>query len=568
MCRREVPMRIAFAVLSVCALVSAQDAATITVQGCVLDVLGAGVPAAEVTATGDGGKIVGRAFADGDGVFQLARLPAGPRLRISAEGKGKVRAEAWVPRGIGVRALRLTLEDGAELHGAVLDADGKAIAGASVLAYATEADLDDSAHNWSAETTTDSKGGYRLVGVPLHTVLVRAWAPGCVLTSGEERLTRDATRDFTLPAAAEARTVRVVGLPPAVCPTVRIEVYDRDRPESLALPAPLRSVALQPDGRAALWPLPLAHEVMLTAPGYQSAPVRQRCAANSRDELVFRVTAVEPPKPTALHGKVVDADDKPLAGVRVLWGKSRVEPLTAAVTDAQGQFTLAVPLRNNAHSEVAIDDPRWRLGTKTSSVTADGRSWIERTADPAVEQVLRVAPGCTLQGTVRADAGDRLPFATVALAVKDVRVQSGLVAMAMTDRSGDCRLTGLGAGDYLATVTASDGRVGFAEVTLVPGTPGTLSPVAFEPSGEIVGVVRDDRGQPVASARIALDVRAARLTPGQPTPTHRLLRSDKTGHFRARLSADTWVARLLKNEPVVIEVVADKTATVELKAGQ
>ena len=127
---------------------------------------------------------------------------------------------------------------------------------------------------------------------------------------------------------------------------------------------------------------------------------------------------------------------------------------------------------------------------------------------------------------VRVTSPDAAPIAgaTVRLA----RATLGLVVLeALTDQSGVATFPSLPEGEFVATARIAGGQA--VSVRVVPGRDATL---VLERGREVHGVVRDDRGDPVAGATVAIHGGALDADPLADVPVD-IVETNLTGGYRA-----------------------------------
>lgn len=527
---------VAFAV-SCLSLAAQEPAATVRLVGRIVDVLNEGVPAAEVWATDAAGQRLGRTVADGDGYYQLPRLPA-VALRLHARAERRTEASLAVATNGLVRAATLVLEDAAPLRGRVVHGDGTPAAGAAVLVTGELPMV--APFDWVAETTTDARGEWSVPAAPLRPLVACAWLPGHALGQAPVLAGEAEPARVVLPVGRlTPRAVQVTGLPAGCAAQVRCEPGRSGTQAAPRLPAAALSAPVAADGSASLWPLPCHHEVRVDAVGFTSLPVYVPCEAGAVAPLAFTMWPLPADllaPATTLTGVVVDHVGQALPGVRLT---SRCEDVYGATvtTAADGSFTLVAPVRTRVLCQVGLVAGPWRLGDPRAVLGADGRTWFTVAADPDVPLRLAALPTGSVRGVLRGAEGVPLGAARVHFTqvVKKDQRTGGVVTA--TDPAGRLEIAGLPAGDYVLTVFGDgvgQGSVPVRVVALETVSPGEL---VFAPVGEVRGVLRDPSGAPRPGAILTLynektkvpaGLRVRMLATGFETP----ILTDREGRFR------------------------------------
>jgi hypothetical protein len=482
-----------------------------------------------VWVTDADGTLLGKTVADGDGVFQLRRLPAGP-LQLHARAAGKCEGRLTLNAAGQARAATLVLEDGDPLHGTVTRRDGSPVAGATVLVHAANplpAPLD-----WQAEAVADEKGVFSLPLAPLRDLVVRAWAPGFKLT--DVFVLRDAggAAAVVLDGPVEPRRVRVTGMVAGQRVSVSCKV---GRAGSYPyLPAVLRETTVQADGTAQLWPLPMHHEVAVNAPGFRCFPVFIPCKQDVGGDLEFALTPLPPEvvaPSTRISGKLVDELGRPLQGIPVL---SRVDGVcaTPVATDAEGGFVLDVSVREKVLFQLGLVPGTWRLGDPRAGLDGDGVTWLSLAADASTPVKLHATRAGAIRGAPMSPAGVPIAAAQVQVKPLDEKGNPNPVArsqlVSASDASGRIDVPGLPAGSYQVIVSDGLGLEGTARVEVPAGGEATIEALTFAPAGEVSGVVRGGDGTPVGGVQLMLGI-------DQPGPAGRRL----PARIQARLAGMT-----------------------------
>ncbi|HET8773606.1 MAG TPA: carboxypeptidase regulatory-like domain-containing protein [Thermoanaerobaculia bacterium] len=133
------------------------------VTGVVVTEAGAPVPGAEVNVWGPGMR-GGAATTNAGGVFEMEALPPG-RYRFSAVKRGTGRGTVEDVDVAKNEQVRITIREGATIHGRVIGLSPQELAAARVQAYGASG---------FATANVDAAGSYRLEGAPTGTVRVRA----------------------------------------------------------------------------------------------------------------------------------------------------------------------------------------------------------------------------------------------------------------------------------------------------------------------------------------------------------------------------------------------------------
>jgi hypothetical protein len=315
---------------------AAQEARTGTVSGQVVDALGEPVPLADVWITKErDSDELARTKADGSGMFSLGRLAEGEYLLLHATAPDRTEAWDWV-RPNPTDAAWLRLWDAGTVVGRVVDADGRPIAGAEVIA----ASEDNRVLHWDhGSATTDDDGRYELARVPLGEVRVLAYALGHLLGESRVALRDRAECGLALPSGEGVRiTVRIEGVDARELGRTRVSLSSR------TLPRRLQSGTPDENG---IWTRSGLPDLGYTAirvddPELNFQPrTREIEKVASAHEVVFRALR---PSSTTLRGKLLDPQSRPLAQQTFVCRAASGGREARVVTDDQGNFTMQSPL--------------------------------------------------------------------------------------------------------------------------------------------------------------------------------------------------------------------------------
>lgn len=215
-----------------------------------------------------------------------------------------------------------------------------------------------------------------------------------------------------------------------------------------------------------------------------------------------------------IDGRVVDADDAPVAGARVTLAGSGVWPPRDLETDAEGRFRVeGVPggvYELRAASPGRVSEPREGI-----LLAAGGHAEVDLVLGPAFAlsgRVLEAGTGVAVAGAEVLVAEDALSFSPRA---------------ARTAADGTYRVDGLRGVPHRVSVRAE----GFVPIIGETRTPAVAAVAVIElvRGAVVAGVVVDDDDRPVAGARIDV-VSADGPSPGLTTAA-----MPATGGFRAAL---------------------------------
>ena len=480
----------ALVLLSFAAASPAQAAGTakgdVRLVGRIVSVLHEGVPAAEVWVTDAQGQRLARTVADGDGYYQLARLPFVP-LQLHASGGDKVEGAIAVASNGLVRQTTLMLEDGDPLRGTVVLPDGTAAAGAAVMVTAEEPL--GRPFDWSAETTADAKGQWALPMAPLRPLVARAFAAGRPL--GEAKVARGRTGDVrvAIPAGElKTRPVRVTGMPAGTPVRVLCDLGHEQR-RTFRLPTPAIEAIVDARGDAAVWDLPLSYVVRVVAPGCHSMPISIRCKPDTPRDLEFVLTALAPEEiapSTRMTGRLVDDFGTPLAGIGI---QSRYESnpgrVAKATSAGDGTFAIDVPVAEKVLCQIGLSSREWRIGALDAKLGAEGVSWLTIKAGPKPLR-LDATRGGTLKGTVLGPSGTPLAAARVELTEacpEPVRIVTA------TDAAGRLDVAALPSGTYAFEASGFGMPAGHGHVVIKARQEVAPPELTFAAVGEVRGTV-------------------------------------------------------------------------------
>ena len=516
--------------------------------GRIVSVLHEGVPAAEVWVTDAPGRRLARTVADGDGYYQLARLPF-LLLQLHASGGDKVEGAIAVASNGLVREATLMLEDGDPLRGTVVLSDGSAAAGAAVMVK-TEEPLGPP-FEWSAETTADAQGAWALPMAPLRPLVVRAFAAGRPL--GETKVARGRAGDVrvAIPAGElTTRPVRVKGMPAGTAVRVVCDLGFERRRTGYDLPTPAIEAIVDAAGDAALWDLQISYGVRVVAPGWKSMPISIPCTPGTARDLEFVLTAVAPEAvapSTRMTGKLVDEIGWPLAGITI---QSRYEEspdrVAKATSAADGTFAIDVPVSEKVLCQIGLLSREWRLGAREAKLGVEGVSWLTINAGPQSLR-LNATRGGTLKGTVLGPS--RTPLAAAKVELTAVQATAGRTqpvrVVTATDAAGRLEIAALPAGTYAFEATGFGMPAGREQVVITAGEEVAPPVLTFAAAGEVRGTATGDGAPLPTVAFMAAREEGRRRIPmrlrqwgdgGVPVLT------DRNGRFRVPgLAEGTWI---------------------------
>lgn len=544
-------MRIAAALIIVTftSLVTAQAGQwpDVALNGRIIDVMHHGVPAAEVWVTDSTDKNVARTFADGDGYYQLRRLPPGV-VRVHASGNGVVAASMQVKAGGLVLAATLTLLDATPLHGIVTLSDGTPVQGADVIVYDVQPFPEPL--SWIGETTTDAAGAWRFEAAPLRPLKARAFVAGLHL--GEQltpRMHAEVVKIVMPAKRTKVRIVKVAGVPDGVPVFVNCRPGTYTKVTGGPLPRGARQVAVAADGTAKVWTLAMHHEVRVSAKGHRSMPLAIPCPQDVAKHLQFTLSAL--PKAvtapsTLVRGHVVDSLGTPLANITVV-AREHEHRGTPAITATDGSFVINVPANENVLYSIGLLSPEWRLGDSRCTVGIDGITWQSKAAKAGEPVRLHATKAGNLHGTLIGPNGTPLAAARVMLlgGSKPASMASA------TDAAGRIHFSGIPVGSYKLTARTADGHIGTTSLQVFADQEATLGKLKFAGGSELRGKITDAYGKPIASIPVML------VGSGQRLPlqlrhqlslsrTSRFAITDRQGNYRLPMVTEgDWYAILI-----------------------
>lgn len=497
----------------------------VSLQGLVVDPQGAPVPGAGLAAVlepggknGPAGELAdlaaGRGITDAAGRFELRRLLPGAfyELRTGKPGYLPAASRTVAPEPArGAQPLRIVLSPARSARGRVVDAQGLPVAGAEVRLAPSPLPGQHSPAAKRAEPAveedpfaarTDARGHFAIAQVPAAQVNLTArkrnHAPSLVR----------GIRILPGPGAADLGTVvlrpgariagRVIDRKGRPVPSAGVHVVESLDPldgRSARLEGQKPDAVSGADGQFALQDLAsgLPLNLLVRAPGHLPAGLRNVRPPNSKPLMVLLEAAAQ------LRGQVVSAEGEPVAGASVdfIW--------EATVPDRPDRKT-GPPIERSATSD---RDGRFELRdlpTGTASVSAwaqghlpaEGREVTIPWPDPDRELVLTLERGTVLSGRVATTAGDP---------VSGARVAAG-AASGVSDDEGVYTMEGAPLGKTTVLAFHPDYKRFRREMVLEKG--GNQLDVTFEAGAEVSGRVIDERGAPVAGARVALQSLGAR----------------------------------------------------------
>lgn len=366
----------------------------------------------------------GEAWSAEDGVFAVLVPPGRVTLLASAPGRTPSSTRIhWVAPGAALHGVEIVMDQGADVAGRVVDAAGKAVAGARVVGHVEV----DGAPADEIGAVTDRDGRFLLRAVPPGRLMLQADAAGhapspavAVTVAGEPGRREDVVLRLTGPAPLVGRVVDEQGAGIAGASVRAL------RPMSqIALPA----VTTDAQGGFEMMLAPGPVDLVAAAPGF--APGRASGIAASSRAVVIALA-----RGGAIAG-VVTGRGQPLAHFTVHVMQRSVasgapdfweQGMRVVAPDGSYRFADLAPGRYG----VTAAAPGLAPVEQPDVVVASGR---ETRVD------LALAPGAALAGTVR-DARSRAPVVGAV-----VRLSTGSeLAMTYTDAGGGFAISDIAPG--------------------------------------------------------------------------------------------------------------------------
>ena len=493
---------------------------------------GAPLAGAEVEIRTADGEVLGTAKTADEGLARFEGL-APDFVSVATRAPGRVRGWTGVSdlAKPGERTVTVELEPGVALAGIVLAAGSRR----PVPAAHVTAKLGGSIGHMSSfssspplmETEADLEGRFRVDGIPRKEIVtLAARAPGFVPSGRSLMLGEGAEEhpvvEVLLEAAAHA-SGQVTdpdgrALAGAEVRAVLVEVEDgKEPPDLAALEAGggpwghgLRSAGIAKsgdDGRYVMDGLRVGvpYRLFARAPGLArstlSDPARAAEAAGERIACDLRLR-----RPSTLRVRVVDAAGAPLAEARA-WMEMDVSGQLAPESEGGGTFRFDLLLAGEY--EVSAGCAGHEEGKATFAVgdaeTKEGRVVLAPQAKPPGDEP---QPAAARNGQVRlllvAPRGVDPP-ARVTVAVEDVRSGGG-VGYTKGWNEGRLVLTDIEPVPKRIVVSIDGYAPIVREVEIAEGEDSDLGAVTIEPGAELAGRVQDAAGNPLAGARVIVDL--------------------------------------------------------------
>jgi RNA polymerase sigma factor (sigma-70 family) len=208
------------------------------------------------------------------------------------------------------------------------------------------------------------------------------------------------------------------------------------------------------------------------------------------------------PGKSALHGRVIDPDGKPVAGAQVRMITQGKKVLAESVTDGTGAFRLGPlePMYRNRFELIVDADGLGRVMSLRDAI----RSFPGLDGDVGNIQLDR---GRVFTGQVLDIDGRTLPNATIEPSVyrhvmghtvEDIGPDLTL----STDAEGRFRTPPLPVGRLALTVRAAGRQLGRFERPIRPGGEEDLGAIRLEKDVPVTGVVKDEEGRPIDGVTI------------------------------------------------------------------
>ncbi|MFN0006428.1 MAG: carboxypeptidase regulatory-like domain-containing protein [Planctomycetota bacterium] len=509
-----------------------------------------------------------RTFAGDSGAFEFEKLRPGS-YSVFVQVRGYA---TWVTRGVELSAggavdLRCELDPGLALRGLVLDAEGRPVEGALVLAeedtpvQVLELGMKEAPPGWTAAARSDAEGVFHLPHLLPGRKTLRAtlaghgagWTEGVDPASIDPADPRGGVEvRLTRAGAIEGRIAHDDG---TAWPGANVIVALLD--STFRRPCmSFGSATADEDGRYAAEDLPPGTYVVFNASGI-GIPQTAQARVESGERVQFDLPGTL--QGTSVEGRLVSADGAPMKGLDVtlvMCGREG-EDWKAVRSGDDGGFRFP-DLAAGAYYVFVGEE----LGEQ---FTLQER--IEVPAVPIFRPTITVASGA-LRGEVSSAAtGAGLPRSVVILEIETQGkngTEARFAGKTISDAQGRYEFLRLQPGRYRVAAYATSGRFG-PEIRDGVDVPGVTLDFALEPGAALSIHVADASGRPVRGASIRFTSASGSSVVFSPDDV-----TDANGIFRAMgVKPGRWTVSV-SHEPegraeVAIDLSAGEERTLELK---
>jgi hypothetical protein len=560
----------------------AQEAATDTINGRIITLLGEPVHATpvEITTYLKPDTVIARGFTDGDGYFRIARVPVTKGRRLRARS-ADLCIETKGISGAGSPQV-LKAQDATTVRGVLRDKSGRPVPGTPVRSSLVSRAMRDVIR----DSVTDDAGRFVIENVPLGMVRFQAVVPdegiavATISIPGETEVeVRTADLDTT------TLRICVKGLPAELLPELVVSLLPYANGGLSRFPPPWDKSQFGDDGVWSLNHVPNCRYIIYPhAEGYVFTPRQFTLKAGTGPhDLTYKAT---PSGSANLQCRVVvrDARGEPVAGVTFEMRASNGGNRSQATSGADGAMVFQSPLARGEGAVVYSVDDRWVTDQPLEQgFGSDARdaTWHRFKVDPEQPVAVRLIPACEVTGQVVLTDGRPAAFARVQLEVERVNTTPRWRAFswATADRQGSFRFRGRHPMKQAVRLVVEGSRGAFVGEPFALDTAGQkvavpelkLSPIAI-----IEGVVTNGEQKVAPGVRVWLrdwDMATGRQRSGSVTETI----TDKNGGYRFRgvptggawlqtLGAGASISRNRAVEPFDVEAGKTYTCDIQLPA--
>lgn len=484
----------------------------VALEGFVVDPKGRPVEGAEVFVAEATGDIIPRGRPDStpaavtgqDGFFRVDDRRAGETVNVDVRRPGFAAGGAPGVLAPTEEPVRIVLKPTSAVEGRVVDADGKAVAGARVALVPTEPTAMSRGFMMFSTSGTRNAlsaddGSFRLEDVAPGPVELRAEAAGKqtgVLSNLEVASGQDLKGVEVVLATAAVVEGRVLASGRPV-PGAEVQIVEPDMGRGTRFfMAPMATS----DGDG-------YYRLDGVAPGTRTVQVEHKSHSKAVRELEVRAGAnsldISLEKGAEVSGRVVDADGRPVPSARVLlYEGNRFWDLPSATSGADGSFTLE-----------GVADGTYRVKAEKEGFA--GGEGEEVTVAGSVGGVeVKLSTGGAIVGQLKG-----LDFTELS----QVRVMTLGFAGSRTGRvspDGSYRIDNVGPGEHRVSASVRGEREAEGKVILEPGETEVRLDLDFVEGLVLTGRVTRN-GEPATGYVVTLE-----------GPSERLLDTDHEGRFR------------------------------------